>query len=209
MVSEAAASRRRQVDRSAAMRRQLIEATVESLIEIGFARTTTVEVCRRAGVTRGALLHHFQGLDELFAATLAHLYERFLTSEENDLPVGGEELVAGLWRHFSRPEYKAVIELWLASRNEPELGAILQPTILRIRDLAAPQSNPALMRRLGESEEAVSLYRLALEAMIGMALGRAVTPGDAILGHEEHVVALLRRFAREVLDNSSQDTRGN
>jgi len=196
--------RRRQVDRSAATRLQLIEATLSSLIEVGYARTTTVEVCRRAGVTRGALLHHFDSLADLFAATLTHIYEGFLAGSTGghgpDQPVDGEALVEGLWRHFSRPEYKAVIELWLASRNEPDLGAVLQPTILRIRDLADPRLNPRLLTSLSQSEDAVSFYRLVLEAMIGMALGRAVTPGDGVMGHEEQVVALLGRVAGEFLD---------
>jgi AcrR family transcriptional regulator len=186
------------------MRLQLMEATVGSLIDRGYARTTTVEICRRAGVTRGALLHHFDGLADLFAATLAHLYDRFLAGSASagreDEPLDGQALVDGLWRHFSRPEYKAVIELWLASRNEPDLGAVLQPTILRIRDLANPQTNPQLLARLGQSEDAVSFYRLVLETMIGMALGRAVTPGDGIMGHEDRVVAMLGRMASDVFD---------
>ncbi|HLY78874.1 MAG TPA: hypothetical protein VKQ70_05840, partial [Caulobacteraceae bacterium] len=149
-----------------------------------------------------ALLHHFDSLAALFAATLAHLYESFLAGAEarQDAPVSGEALVQGLWRHFSRPEYKAVIELWLASRNEPALGAVLQPTIVRIRDLANPQLNPRLLDRLGRSDDAVSFYRLALEAMIGMALGRAVTPGNAAMGHEDRVVGLLGRMAAAIFD---------
>ncbi len=184
------------------MRLQLMEATVSSLIEVGYARTTSVEICRRAGVTRGALLHHFDSLAELFSAALAHIYEGFLSraSVDDDRPVNGEALVEGLWRHFSRPEYKAVIELWLAARNEPELGVVLQPTILRIRDLADPRLNPQLLSRLGRSEDAVSLYRLILETMIGMALGRAVTPGDGVMGHEPQVVAMLGKMAARMLD---------
>jgi AcrR family transcriptional regulator len=194
--------RRRQADRSAAMRLQLVEATVASLIEIGYARTTTVEICRRAGVTRGALLHHFDSLADLFAATLTRIYEGLLSGSAADdsPPIDGKTLVEGLWRHFSRPEYKAVIELWLASRNEPELGAVLQPTIARIRDLASPGLNSDLRRRLGQSSDAVALYRLLLEAMIGMALGRAVTPGGGIMGHEDQVVALLAQVASGLLD---------
>ena len=177
-----------------------MEATVASLIEVGYARTTTVEICRRAGVTRGALLHHFESLADLFSATLAHIYEGFLSgaSPPGDWPVDGKELVAGLWRHFSRPEYKAVIELWLASQNEPDLGAVLQPMIRRIRDLADPQLNPRLLSRLGRSDDAVSFYRLVLETMIGMALGRAVTSGSGVMGHEDRVVAMLGRMAGEI-----------
>lgn len=195
--------RRRQEDRSAAMRLQLIEATTASLIELGYARTTTVEICRRAGVTRGALLHHFDSLADLFAATLSHIYDRLLASSglSRQETVSGEDLIDGLWRHFARPEYKAVIELWLAARNEPELAPALQPAILSIRDLADPRANPRLAQVLGASDEAVSLYRLILEAMIGMALGRAVTPGGAALGHEERVVRLLSRLAGAMFDD--------
>lgn len=189
--------RRRQEDRSAAMRLQLMEATVASLIEVGYARTTTVEVCRRAGVTRGALLHHFDSLAALFEATLAHLYDSFLSGAQPE-PANGAALVEGLWRHFAQPEYKAVIELWLAARNEPELGAVLAPTIARIRDLATPQVNPGLRQRLGQSEDAVAFYRLMLEAMIGMALGRALSP-TGTMGHEVEVVRLLKMFGKDVL----------
>jgi len=180
-----------------------MEATIASLIDRGYARTTTVEICRRAGVTRGALLHHFESLADLFAATLLHIYERLRARaiQRSEADVGGGELIDGLWAHFSQPDYKAVIELWLAARNEPELGAAIQSSILRIRDLANPQLNPHLLRVLGKSPEALSLYRLSLETMIGMALGRAVTPGTGELGHEERVVALLRRLAGELLDD--------
>lgn len=193
--------RRRQEDRSAAMRLQLMVATVACLIEFGYARTTTVEVCRRAGVTRGALLHHFHDLPDLFAATLEHLYARLLARSviRPDGELRGEDLVADLWAHFSRPEYKAVIELWLASRNEPHLGEALQPAILRIRDIADPRVNPGLARRLAASPGGAALYRVILEAMIGMALGRAVSPGGG-LGHEDEVVALLGHLANETLN---------
>ncbi len=186
------------------MRLQLMESTVESLIALGYARTTTVEICRRAGVTRGALLHHFDSLADLFAATLTHIYERLLARAAPPASdqITGEALVARLWSQFSTPEYKAVIELWLASRNEPELETALRPAILRIRDLADPRVNPRLAKVLGASPEAAALYRLVIEAMIGMALGRAVTPGGEAMGHEEQVVALLGRLASETFDKS-------
>lgn len=194
--------RRRQEDRTAATRLMLMDATVASLIERGYARTTTVEICKRAGVTRGALLHHFSSLADLFAATLTHVYERLLAAfaAQPQSGVTGDELVEGLWGHFSRPEYKAIIELWLASQNEPELGASLQPAMASIRDLADPRLNPRLFEKLGRSEDGIALYRVLLEAMIGMALGRAVTPGHGPLGHEKQVVTLLSRLAGAVLD---------
>ncbi|HEX2691489.1 MAG TPA: helix-turn-helix domain-containing protein [Kofleriaceae bacterium] len=66
---------RTQQQRREETRRALLDAAVESLIEVGFARTTTLEVQRRADVSRGALLHHFPSKAELLVATVDHLAE--------------------------------------------------------------------------------------------------------------------------------------
>src|SRR5258705_13964172 len=66
---------RTQQQRRDETRRALLDAAVESLIEVGFARTTTLEVQRRADVSRGALLHHFPSKAELLVAAVDHLAE--------------------------------------------------------------------------------------------------------------------------------------
>lgn len=55
------------------MRLRLLEATVDSLVELGWTGTTTTEVSRRAGVSRGAQLHHFPNKFELVTAAVKHL----------------------------------------------------------------------------------------------------------------------------------------
>src|SRR5512140_1521509 len=66
---------RTQQQRRDETRRALLDAAVESLIEVGFAHTTTLEVQRRAKVSRGALLHHFPSKAELLVAAVDHLAE--------------------------------------------------------------------------------------------------------------------------------------
>ena len=56
-----------QAERSAATREALVRATLAILVERGWAGVTQVSVCARAGLTRGAFVHHFDGLPELFA----------------------------------------------------------------------------------------------------------------------------------------------
>ena len=57
-------------------RQRLLDAAVTSLIERGVARTTTLEVQRRAGASRGALLHHFPSHAALLSATIGELVRR-------------------------------------------------------------------------------------------------------------------------------------
>ena len=62
-----------QEERTRAMRARLLEATVECLVEHGFAGTTTTLVSQRAGVSRGAQLHHFPSKNDLVVAAVEHL----------------------------------------------------------------------------------------------------------------------------------------
>src|SRR5687767_4439256 len=72
-ASTAATHRRSQEERSAATRERLLDATVECLVDLGYAKTTTTEVVRRAGVSRGAQVHHFPTKADLVQNAVVHL----------------------------------------------------------------------------------------------------------------------------------------
>jgi AcrR family transcriptional regulator len=65
------AGRRSNPDRTRATREALLAAARESFVRKGFAATSTPEIVATAGVTRGALYHHFKDKSELFRALLA------------------------------------------------------------------------------------------------------------------------------------------
>jgi AcrR family transcriptional regulator len=188
-----------QAARSEAMRARLVAATKQSLMDIGYGRTTAVEVCIRAGVTRGALFHHFDGLPGLFAATLDEVCTAIAQPSgevRSDPRFALSDYIDLVWSRFGNPDFKIVIEVWLAARNDAELRKELQPVIVRFKQLASPEVNIRLAELVGNSPEDIAFYRLILESMIGMALGRAVTPEGKPMGHEDTVVALLKGLAR-------------
>lgn len=190
---------RTQADRSKEMRQKLIDATIQSLIEKGYARTTAVEVCARASVTRGALFHHFESLPALIAITLSDTYDRLLLATKPDEADASLELwVNWAWSRVSQREFKAVIEIWLASRNDPDSTADIQPAIERYKAIFTPSKDNALFTRFGSDKKAGAFYRLAVETMFGLALGRATNPEGEALDHEEIVLKQLRTYAREI-----------
>lgn len=192
-----------QAARSAAMRARLMSAARQCLIERGYGRSTAVDICALAGVTRGALFHHFAGLPELFEATLDELCTAMLTrAQEKARKAGVDGSLASyvdiLWSSFREPEFKIVIEIWLAARNDPELRQALAPVMAKFSMLASPELNSGLAARVGRRAKQRAFHRLVLEAMIGMALGRALSPEGSPLGHEKEVLALLREAARGI-----------
>jgi AcrR family transcriptional regulator len=110
----------------------LLDTAVESLIESGFAATSTVNVQKRAGVSRGALLHHFPTREALFVATVHRLVEVNLdamrdeaaAASTHDDPVTRGMVV--LRKASQRPSFAAELELWCAARTDAPLRAALR-----------------------------------------------------------------------------------
>ncbi|MDG4794385.1 TetR/AcrR family transcriptional regulator [Micromonospora sp. WMMD1082] len=133
-----ASTRVPQQERSRATRARLLEATVECLVEHGWSGTTTTVVAARAGVSRGAQLHHYPTRTALVTAAVGHLTERRaaeLRAEAEALPAGPSRLdrvVDLLAAAFTGPLFVAALELWVAARTDAELRAALLPLETRV-----------------------------------------------------------------------------
>jgi AcrR family transcriptional regulator len=121
------ATTRTQAERSATTRQALLDATIACLVEEGYANTTTARVAERAGVSRGAHLHHFQTRSALVAAAVEHLRARRaeeLMAAADALPSGPERVAQALdllWRSYTSPLFQGALDLWSAGRTDPEL----------------------------------------------------------------------------------------
>jgi AcrR family transcriptional regulator len=115
------------------MRARLLEATVECLVEHGFGHTSTTMVSERAGVSRGAQLHHFPTKNALVVAAVEHLTEvrgADLAAAAERLPTGKRRTRAVLQMladHFTGPVFTAALELWVAARTDEALLAAVEP----------------------------------------------------------------------------------
>jgi AcrR family transcriptional regulator len=137
------APRRTQAERSAETTAKLLDATAACLIERGYVGTSTVEVCRRAGVSRGALLHHFPSKDDLVAAAVLYIVDLRVDEfraamatvpPEADLVTRLETAIDVLWGIFKGDTVAAWLELIVASRTDPELGAHVKGVEARLDD---------------------------------------------------------------------------
>jgi AcrR family transcriptional regulator len=72
-MTETTAPRSRKAEQSEATRAALTAAARELFADRGYAGVGTEEIVRAAGVTRGALYHHFSGKEDLFRAVYEEL----------------------------------------------------------------------------------------------------------------------------------------
>ena len=138
MLTQVTSIRVPQEERTRAMRARLLEATIESLVERGWAGTSTTVVSQRAGVSRGAQLHHFPTKNALVLAAVEHLSEARrveLRTAAATLPTGPRHtraVLGVLAEHFTSPIFTAALELWVAARTDANLLAAVGPLEQRV-----------------------------------------------------------------------------
>ncbi|VFA97220.1 TetR/AcrR family transcriptional regulator [Nocardia cyriacigeorgica] len=125
-----------------ATRARILDAATQLLVERGYAGWSTLAVQHAAGLSRGALLHHFPTIDTLTAALVDHLVElneraarqAARSPDASADPV--ERTLAALLETLTRPPAQAEQELWTAARTDPALAAVLRESERRAgRDL--------------------------------------------------------------------------
>nr|WP_297624448.1 TetR/AcrR family transcriptional regulator [Nocardioides sp.] len=166
------------------MRARLLEATVELLVERGFAGTSTTLVSERAGVSRGAQLHHFPTKNDLVVAAVEHLTElrgAELTQAVAALPTGERRTLAVvemLGDHFASPVFTAALELWVAARTDEALLAAVSPLEQRV----GRETHRLTVTALGADESRPGVRELVqatLDLVRGLGLAATITDDSA------------------------------
>jgi AcrR family transcriptional regulator len=164
-------------DQRLATRARLVDVAVESLVEVGFASTSTMEVQRRAGVSRGTLLHHFPTREELFTAAVHRLVQANLEAMREELaaaPADADPVNRGMWvlrRSSRRPSFGAELELWSAARTDIRLR-----TALRSAERAARKDLYSMIDEVfGPDISAAPRYPQVVDLTVQLIRGLTVT----------------------------------
>lgn len=116
----------------------VVDAAVAALGEVGYARTTTNEIARRAGVSQGGLFRHFESrLDVILAAAdavRARQFVDFRTGLESMTTFEVAEVVRLLRRATRAPINAAWYELLVAARTDAQLRQRLEPLAQRYHE---------------------------------------------------------------------------
>jgi AcrR family transcriptional regulator len=166
-----------------------LDATLSCLIERGYTATSTPEVCRRAKLSRGEMLHHFPTREELVISAVAHLATRRaseIRAHAHQLAGRNEPLDAVLelmWSAYDGPLFHAALELWVAARSDRALHQALYP-VERVlgrgmRELWSDVLSLSLGPDSARQRKLDDLVALTQHLLRGMAVQRILKPDDA------------------------------
>lgn len=197
MMSETRPKRRTQEQRTSETRAALFEAAVRAISRLGYTGASNAVIADEAGISRGAITHHFASRAAFIAEVVRWVFdeevlayrelqrERQIGSRVSDWPRIS-------WEVLSRPSGMAVLEIFVASRSDPDLATLIKPVQSAIEELAAK----AFRERLGTSVPDNSAIRLVVWAMRGMSLGREfIDDPDAMQESVDLLASLLERAA--------------
>lgn len=179
-------TRRTQDQRSAETRKLLLAATVQSLMEVGYANTSTAGIAKRAGVSRGAQTHHYPGKMALIVAATEEMFANFSTGietlalelREGRLTYDGffdavwRNVVAGDWFYSS-------LEIIVAARGDEELRRHLAPLILDLHERLEATWSRTFVATDPEKVAARVALNLVMNVFRGMAVQAVLRRDDA------------------------------
>jgi AcrR family transcriptional regulator len=185
--------------KSVQTRLTILEAAIDCLERDGYSRATTQLIAETAGISRGAMLHHYATKQDLIAAvidyTMFKRMEMFLAGiralsddERVDEMVGVEVY----WNSLLSREFGAYLELMIAARTDPELARIFLPKAQRYNRAELEE----VVQAFPEWEPLRERYALAMDYCVsslqGMLLNREVWA-------DEGRRTTLRRFVADTL----------
>lgn len=171
-------ARRTQEDRSREAKDKLLKATIDVLMRQGYSRLTTKEVAATAGLSNGALVHHYASKAELVIAATAAVYDECIergqrvarSPEATQNPIEGF-ITDCLSVYFDWP-YLAAIEIIVAARTDPELMERIIPVMQNYRNT----TNMVWLKVFREAgytpTQAKTILNLTLNMIRGMAVHR-------------------------------------
>ena len=193
-------------EQRAATRLAIVDATIDCLVEEGYAALTTRRVAERARIAQSTVMHHFDTREALLVEAVTRVALR-LAEEALDridlaalrAPEQREAVLDEAWREFSSPQALAAAQLWAAVWNEPELAPTLRELEERIGAIIINTAY-TLFPELADDPQLPALLDAAVAFIRGLVMGIPVWGHEHVTQRWEQIRPLILVAAAEILD---------
>ena len=147
---------------------RLLDASIETIIEVGYARTSAALIAKRAEVSDGAIFRHFPTMGDFMAATAREAGRRLIElglQRVTGIPAGKpslQEALAILRDLTASPTNTVIQELAIAARTDEKLGETLREVMTAYFAKIHETVRPMLPEEFEEAGDANFLALLGL-----------------------------------------------
>jgi AcrR family transcriptional regulator len=203
------ARRRTQTERSTETRRRLMEATLDCIAERGYRQATTMEIVRRAGVSRGAQVHHFPTKLDLVAAAVEYMYDMDLAASLKIIdrmrstrrPL--EDMMGILWEEkFHGRLWEVTVELVVAARSDAPLRDLVKPLYESYHRRGDHLALMHLRNADVDSKRLETLLNFSYCVLRGMAFQRIFTNDSA---YYNELLGLLKEVSARLIQMKDEE----
>ncbi|MGV0815426.1 helix-turn-helix domain-containing protein [Mycolicibacterium boenickei] len=180
---------------------RLLDASIDTIVEVGYARASAAVIARRAKVSDGALFRHFPTMGDFMAATAHEVARRQLevfAKRAAEIPAERPplEAVLTILRDITGSDTNAVLhELVVAARTDEKLRAALQKTFDEyVADIYALARTVPVAEQIPEGE-LVAALAIMINTFDGAALFRPLLGQHTEL-EGQRIALLTALFAR-------------
>lgn len=200
-----------QAEKSLLTQTQILQATMQCLIELGYAQTTTDKIAQHAGVSRGAMTHHFKSRAAVFVAAAQYITE--LRAAEYDeaiakvkvardnLPTVDDmrNVVGFLHKYYAKPSFIALHELQRGARTDAALRAAMLP----LEQVMDDRINASLLHRFPVWGDIRGVSEVLRDLILSSLQGIAIDPVGYVRGARlQRLTELLATVAQQEFEKA-------
>jgi AcrR family transcriptional regulator len=196
-------------EQRAATRQSIIDATIECLVDDGYAALTTRRVAERAKIAQSTVMHHFETRETLLVDAVTQVALRLADQavDRIDLaalrtPEHREAVLDEAWVEFSSPQALAAAQLWAAVWNEPELAPVLRELEERLTGIIV-NTAAAMFPELADDRRLPALLDAAVSLIRGLVLAIPVWGHDTVTARWRAIKPLILEATAQILGDLS------
>jgi AcrR family transcriptional regulator len=178
---------------------RLLDASIDTIIEVGYARASAAVIAKRAKVSDGALFRHFPTMGDFMAATAHEVMRRQLelvTKHVAEIPADQSALEAAVriqWEATANATNTVIFELMVAARTDDKLRATLQEVLAEYATHIYDTARALPGADAYPEDTLITLVAIITNAFNGAALVRPVLPQpDAEAKQIELLIEVMR-----------------
>ncbi|PHR92835.1 MAG: hypothetical protein COA69_05780 [Robiginitomaculum sp.] len=178
----------KKVQRTKKSKETICNAAIWCLDKYGYAETSINRITQKAGMSRGALTHHFPSKEDLIVESVERLLSRAVATGERGHGERGQnpqfdirDTIRWIWKNLDTLQGRALVEVLIASRTDTALNARISQKLIHWNQTIGANLLRTHTSKTVSDEEIILLFEVCRTFFRGLLVQRSFVQDKAEL----------------------------